>query len=131
MSNVTLEYNPNDFFFVSAETISDSSCNDSITGYKMISDNSCNYYIDITNNLYDMSLNDASYNNFKTELNKCHLKEVCMNKDKFKKIDSIQNNNSETQNYDNTMEIYYNEYLKSFNLIIGITFLIVTIFYIK
>lgn len=131
MSSVTIDYNPNDFFYVSADTITDSSCNNSTTGYKLLSDDSCNFYIDISQDLYDMSINDVSYNHFKTNLEKCFNKEVCVNKDQSVKVDNVQNNNLENQNYKNTMDIYYNEYLKSFNLIMGITFLIVTIIYIK
>lgn len=133
-NNVTMDFNPNDFFYVNADKtdITDEKCNNSINGYRLISDTSCNYYIQASKDISKMpDMTDDSFKEWKTIMQKCHKKELCANKDGYEKMNEIQNNNQYNQQYHNYLEIYNNEYLKSFNLVAGIVLLIATIIYIK
>jgi len=115
---LNIAYSNNDFFytFVDKDIMpTDTQC-DTTFSYKLIPDASC-----VMN---DVSWNDLSLN--------CFKKELCKNKQKSIEIANLQNNHlGSDQNYLDTKNIYMNEYVKVFNLSIGIILLLLGSFYMQ
>jgi hypothetical protein len=116
--NININYNPNDFFYVSVKDYmmpTDDQCKTSFN-YNILTDASC-----IPS---DDSWKDLSFN--------CYKRELCKNKEKSKEINNLQNNHlGSDQNYLDTNNVYMNEYIKTFNLSIGILILILTSYYMQ
>lgn len=107
VKNITIAYNPNDFFYVTALNSDDKTFNNS--------DNT-NCQIDRT-----------TYNRKKcyplTDDNRrqCYDNELCINKSNAKKINSLQTNHDGSSERRNDKNVDYNrELLRSYNLGIGI-----------
>jgi len=114
MSNVVLSYSPNDFFYVKFSEQN----NNSILG-----NTDCEPLKPYEN--WDVSCNKDNYNvNTINKIN-CNLKELCKNKEKAEKLQTIQNNhNGSDQNYLDTNETFNTAFIKNVNLGIGMIILI-------
>ena len=108
VKNITIAYNPNDFFYVTALNSDDKTFNNS-------------------NNTDCDNINRTTYNRKKcyplTDDNrtKCYDNELCINKSNAKKINSLQTNHDGSSERRNDKNVDYNrELLRSYNLGIGI-----------
>jgi hypothetical protein len=108
VKNITIAYNPNDFFYVTALNSDDKTFN-----------NSDNTNCD--------NINRTTYNRKNcyplTDDNRrqCYDNELCINKSNAKKINSLQTNHDGSSERRNDKNVDYNrELLKSYNLGIGI-----------
>jgi hypothetical protein len=123
MSTVLVDYNPNDFFYQKINEISPNDVpnnNDCSQTYIIISDESCKFSTDSKSTW----VKDASMN--------CYKREICKNKLNANEIHKLENNHlGSDQNYINTKAIYMNEYVKSFNLTIGILAFIFVLYKFK
>jgi len=106
VKNITIAYNPNDFFYVTALNSSGNNFNSNNTD--------CSIY----------ETTDAnSRSNCPTLIDKsnCYNTELCINKSNAKKINSIQTNHDGSSERRNDKNVDYNrELLRSYNLGIGI-----------
>lgn len=107
VKNITVAYNPNDFFYVTALNSSGAAFNNS--------DNTNCDEIDRTiyNRTDCSTLTDTNRN--------CYENELCINKSNAKKINSLQTNHDGSSERRNDKNVDYNrELLRSYNLGIGI-----------
>ena len=118
MSNVVINYSPNDFFYVKFDeqnnnsTIDVSLCSQ-LKPYEIM-DNSCSKY---------------NYNSSTTNKINCNLRELCKNKEKAEELQRIQNiHTGSDQNYLDTKYSYDTGLLRTFNLGVGI-FIIIGLIY--
>ena len=121
VKNITIAYNPNDFFYVTALNSSgnifnsdNTNCNDivDITTYNRTY---CSPLIDSNiTNCYTLNANDANIKN-------CYDNELCINKFNANKINQLQSNHDGSSERRNDKNVDYNrELLRSYNLGIGI-----------
>ena len=108
VKNITVAYNPNDFFYVTALNSMSEKFNNSINS-------NCE---NIDRNTYSRTkcstLTDTNRSN-------CYENELCINKSNAKKINSLQTNHDGSSERRNDKNVDYNrELLKSYNLGIGI-----------
>jgi len=114
VKNITVAYNPNDFFYVTALNSSGNNFNNS--------DNTdCSIYENTDAiSTYSRS-NCSSANVTATDKFNCYNTELCINKSNAKKINSLQTNHDGSSERRNDKNVDYNsEILRSYNLGIGI-----------
>ena len=117
-ADILIGYNKNDFLYVLSNNMpTKKSCNDT---YYKIMDSNC--VPDITEG---SSWNtDFSYN--------CLKKEQCKNRENAEKIYKLQNDHlGSDAKYEDFKKLYETEYIKTFNLGIGIIGIIAVLFYTK
>jgi hypothetical protein len=108
VKNITIAYNPNDFFYVTALNSSGNPFN-----------NSDNTNCQINRSTYGR--NECSSTNSTDYKSKCYENELCINKSNAKKINSLQTNHDGSSERRNDKNVDYNrELLRSYNLGIGI-----------
>ena len=109
IKNLTVAYNPNDFYYYNATFSDDTQVN---TGIPYNDDIKCNTYINTST--------DCNREDIKTNLKNCYDKEVCVNRQNALKIHEIQSNHdgADIRNIDTSVD-YNRELLKSYNLAIG------------
>jgi hypothetical protein len=118
MSNVVMNYSPNDFFYVKF---------DEENGKSTINNSICDPLKPYDG--WDTNCNISNYNSSSTNKINCNLKELCKNKEKVEYLQSIQNiHNGSDQNYLDTKASYNTALLRTFNLGIGI-FIIIGLIY--
>jgi hypothetical protein len=106
VKNITVAYNPNDFFYVTAL---DSD------GEKFNSEKNKTCVIERTD------YSSRSYCSTLTDKSNCYKNELCINKSNAQKINSLQTNHDGSSERRNDKNVDYNrELLKSYNLGIGI-----------
>jgi hypothetical protein len=172
MSDITVGYNKNDFFYVLAtnEMPNEEECN---IKYKIISDASCvpfpqlneNFQIQIekcksklqdsntdssgetiitdddiikclekydADNKTTFSVDFPKWKSWQDNSMNCYKKELCKNKENADIVYNLQNNHlGIDKNYEDINILYTNQYIKTFQLSVGILALLVTIFYSK
>jgi len=122
-SDIALGYNKNDFFYVTAEE-----------NGKMPSNNECQSIINDTDFDYQTICrtgNEEQRTVFNTGDNsaKCIQRELCVNKDKVSKVESIQNNHSGSEEkYNDYKKVFRSTQLDTLNLGVGIVGLIFFIY---
>jgi hypothetical protein len=110
IKNITIAYNPNDFFYINASTSEDEKFFEKYPSY-------CETRLTNVNRDTCGNLSNAT----KEEASACYDKELCINVSNSIKINSIENNHDGADRRVNDMNINYNhEILKSYNLGIGI-----------
>ena len=133
VKNITVAYNPNDFFYMNAKNSEGVATTDiSLTTRKNYCDTKKN--TDINGNINSMkceinngklivngnviSSNNENYGNY---LSNCYDKALCINEDNQIKINNLQLKHDGADERHGDINIYYNhELLKSYNLGIGI-----------
>lgn len=160
MSEIEINYNNYDFFYVKAgdKTPSIEECNST---YKIIPESKCehfptlsNIFINTVNNCGKYSFNDmegcllrvdnsnSNRTNYLEDYRKwviwddnsfnCYRKEICINRDNAKKIKEMQEDHLATEeNYKNSKSSYKNELWKTGNLSMGIVLLTIIIYYLR
>jgi hypothetical protein len=114
IKNITIAYNPNDFFYINANTSEDEKFFEKYPSYceTKLNDTTTNVNRETCGNLSNVKNEDAAA---------CYDKELCINASNSKKINNIENNHDGADRRVNDMNINYNhEILKSYNLGIGI-----------
>ena len=120
VKNITVAYNPNDFFYVNALDSSGNNFN---------STNINCYIYETPNVISTYSRSNCSSANANVDKSKCYNTELCINKSNAKKINNLQTNHDGSSERRNDKNVDYNrEILRSYNLGIGILG-IGTIFY--
>lgn len=110
VKNITVAYNPNDFFYVTALNSDDKTFNNS-------DNTNCSIYENTD------AISKYSRSNCMTTADKsnCYNSELCINKSNAKKINSLQTNHDGSSERRNDKNVDYNrELLRSYNLGIGI-----------
>jgi len=113
VKNITIAYNPNDFFYVTALNSDDKTFNNS-------NNTDCSIYkTPIAISKYSRS-NCPSLTE-SADKSRCYDNELCINKSNAKKINSLQSNHDGSSERRNDKNVDYNrEILRSYNLGIGI-----------
>jgi hypothetical protein len=110
VKNITIAYNPNDFFYVTALNSDDKTFNNS-------NNTDCSIY-KTPDAISKYSRSNCSSTNFTSG---CYHNELCINKSNAQKINSLQTNHDGSSERRNDKNVDYNrELLKSYNLGIGI-----------
>ena len=113
VKNITVAYNPNDFFYVTALKSDDTPFNDS-------NNTNCSTY-ETPEAISEYRSNCSSTNVTNNEKSGCYHNELCINKSNAQKINSLQTNHDGSSERRNDKNVDYNrERLKSYNLGIGI-----------
>ena len=119
--NITVAYNPNDFFYVNAITSAGSK--------------SSTIDADFCPSKKEVNITRAEClkkNDKDDDINTCYDKELCINIDNAKKIYELENRHDGTgEKYNNVNAEYRHEIVKSYNLGIGVLVIgyLCTIFY--
>jgi len=109
VKNITVAYNPNDFFYVTALKSDDTPFNNS-------NNTNCSIY-ETPEAISEYRSNCSST----TVTSECYHNELCINKSNAQKINSLQTNHDGSSERRNDKNVDYNrELLKSYNLGIGI-----------
>ena len=109
MSQITVGYSPNDFFYVSAEQDG-----------TMPNGSQCNS-LSPSDTHWDISCNSANFGKYYSD---CVSKELCKNRDNVTNLYKLNNVHSGSdQNYLDTKTRYNEELINSFNLGMGIVLL--------
>lgn len=104
-------YTPNDFLYVQAGTEFPSNCN-------TIQPPQPSRCEEILTKQYGP---DALTPAEQTDIRKCYEQEICENKEKANELIQIQTNHlGSNRRYDDTKQLYWNEMIKTTNLIVGI-----------
>jgi hypothetical protein len=112
VKNITVAYNPNDFFYVTALKSDDTPFNNS-------NNTNCSIY-ETPIAIIEYRSNCSSTNSTDYKSN-CYNNELCINKSNAKKINSLQTNHDGSSERRNDKNVDYNrELLRSYNLGIGI-----------
>ena len=115
IKNLTVAYNPNDFYYYNATFSDESKVN---TNQVYLDDNTCNTYIsgNISGNI-DCRISEISNSN---DVKSCYNRELCINRQNAMKIKYLQTNHdgADMRNVDTSVD-YNRELLKSYNLAIG------------
>jgi hypothetical protein len=113
VKNITIAYNPNDFFYVTALNSDDKIFNNS-------NNTNCSIY-ETPDAISKYSRSNCSSLTESTDKSKCYNTELCINKSNAKKINSLQTNHDGSSERRNDKNVDYNrELLRSYNLGIGI-----------
>jgi hypothetical protein len=110
VKNITIAYNPNDFFYVTALNSDDKTFNNS-------KNTDCSIYET------PIAISEYSRSNctILPDKSNCYNTELCINKSNAKKINSLQTNHDGSSERRNDKNVDYNrELLRSYNLGIGI-----------
>ena len=133
VKNITVAYNPNDFYYMNAKNSEGVATTDtSLTTRKNYCDTKKNS--DINGNKVSMKceINDdklkvngttiaKNNDNYENYLSHCYDKALCINEDNQKKINNLQLKHDGADERHGDINIYYNrELLKTYNLGIGI-----------
>ena len=136
IKNLTLAYNPNDFYYYSASSLVDADFNSAVRI------NRDSKFDTVCDGIIDASIIDANknenvdcrnltvFNNINNNiLASCYNKELCLNRKNAMKISELQTNHdgADTRNIDINVD-YNRELLKSYNLAIG-SLGVLTLFY--
>lgn len=119
-------YSPNDFLYVQAGSNFPSSCNIdiSLNTQQCVNILQKQYRcLDVSNSGVDCSSNCVGgISREDTDIiKKCYERELCRNKEKADELNKIQTNHlGSNRRYDDTKELYWNEMIKTTNLIVGI-----------
>jgi len=131
VKNITVAYNPNDFYYMNAKNSEGKPANNATAATDNIYENQKAYCItkkdtymcEISNgglkvNGNVISSKDQNYGNY---LSNCYDKALCINEDNEKKINNLQLKHDGADERHGDINIYYNrELLKSYTLGIGI-----------
>lgn len=114
IKNITVAYNPNDFYYYSAKFSDNNEVN---TGRPYYDNNICNSKENVVDGNVQCRSSTIMGN---TDLNKCYDKELCINRKNALKIREIQTNHdgADVRNIDTSVD-YNRELMKSYNLAIG------------
>ena len=129
--NLTLAYNPNDFYYYSAASLVDADFNSvlKINKDSTLDNTICDTIIDA--NVTDKNIDCRNYTGFSdnTILAACYDRELCINRKNAMEISKLQTNHdgADIRNIDINVD-YNRELLKSYNLAIG-SLGVLTLFY--
>lgn len=121
IKNLTVAYNPNDFFYYSAKFSDGTQITNDYTD-----NNKCVTYID---NYGNLDCRNVSMSGNTDLMNNCYNKELCINRNNANKLLQLQtNHDGATTRKDDVSMDYNRELLKSYNLAIGCLG-VLTVFY--
>ncbi len=104
-------YSPNDFLYVQAGSEFPVRCNIDPS----LNSQQCGEII------YKQYLGDGLTDADNEKVRKCYEKELCINKEKATELIQIQTNHlGSDRRYDDTKQLYWNEMIKTVNLMVGI-----------
>ena len=104
VKNITVAYNPNDFFYITALKSDGNNFN-----------NSDNTNCSVDRNIYTRSY-CSSTNVTDSDKSRCYEKELCINKSNAKKINNLQTNHDGSSERRNDKNVDYNrEILRSYH----------------
>ena len=131
VKNITVAYNPNDFYYMNAINSEGKPANNATGATDNIYENQKAYCItkkdtnmcEISNGVLKVNENviSSENENYGTYLSNCYDKALCINEDNQKKINNLQLKHDGADERHGDINIYYNrELLKTYNLGIGI-----------
>jgi len=137
VKNITVAYNPNDFYYMNAKNSADEPANTAPIGGLSTHENYCDTKknSDIFGNKFSMkceisngvlkvngtTIAKQNNNDYENYLSHCYDKALCINEDNQKKINNLQLKHDGADERHGDINIYYNrELLKTYNLGIGI-----------
>lgn len=128
VKNITVAYNPNDFYYMNAKNSADEPANTAPIGGSSTHENYCitkkdTNMCEISNGVLKVNGSTITETNsgYVTSLSNCYDKALCINEDNQKKINNLQLKHDGADERHGDINIYYNrELLKTYNLGIGI-----------